>query len=66
VSEGRGDADLGEVEGVVGARQAVEDEVGAEFGLGGRPVTLPAARLYPLDEDDRIKAEEVVVFAVPN
>jgi hypothetical protein len=34
--------------------------------LGGRTVTLPAARLYLLAEDDGIKADEVVVFAVPN
>jgi SnoaL-like domain len=35
--------------------------VEADFGRG--PVTLPAARLYLLDEDDRIKAEQVVFYA---
>jgi hypothetical protein len=34
--------------------------VDAEFG--GRPITLPAARLYLLDEDDKIKAEQVIFF----
>jgi hypothetical protein len=31
-----------------------------EANLGGRPVTLPAARLYLLDEDDKIKSEQIV------
>jgi hypothetical protein len=38
--------------------------VEADFGAG--PVTLPAARLYLLDEDDKIKAEQVVFFTAPN
>jgi hypothetical protein len=29
-------------------------------------MTLPAARLYLFDEDDKIKAEQIVFFAVPN
>jgi hypothetical protein len=37
-----------------------------EADFGGGPVTLPAARLYLLDEDNKIKAEQVVFFAVPN
>ena len=37
-----------------------------EADFGGGPVTLPAARLYLLDEGDKIKAEQVVFFAVPN
>jgi SnoaL-like domain len=37
-----------------------------EADFGGGPVTLPAARLYLLDEDDKIKAEQVVFFAAPN
>jgi hypothetical protein len=37
--------------------------VEADFGAG--PVTLPAARLYLLDEEDMIKAEQVVFFAAP-
>jgi SnoaL-like domain len=38
--------------------------VEADFGAG--PVTLPAARVYLLDEDDKIKAEQVVFFTAPN
>jgi hypothetical protein len=38
--------------------------VDADFG--GGPVKLPAARLYLLDEDEKIKAEQVVFFTVPN
>jgi SnoaL-like domain len=38
--------------------------VEADFGAG--PVTLPAARLYLLDEDDKIKAEQVVFFTAPS
>jgi SnoaL-like domain len=34
-----------------------------EADLGGGKVTLPAARLYLLDEDEKIKAEQVVFFA---
>jgi hypothetical protein len=34
-----------------------------EADLGGGPVTLPAARLYLFDDDDRIKVEQVVFFA---
>jgi hypothetical protein len=35
-----------------------------EADFGAEPVTLPAARLYLLDEDDKIKAEQVIFFAV--
>jgi SnoaL-like domain len=38
--------------------------VEADFGRG--KMTLPAARLYRLDEEDRIKAEQIVFFAVPD
>jgi SnoaL-like domain len=38
--------------------------VEADFGAG--PVTLPAARLYLLDEEDKIEAEQVVFFTAPN
>jgi SnoaL-like protein len=38
--------------------------VEADFGPG--PVTLSAARLYLLDEDDKIKAEQIVFFAGSN
>jgi hypothetical protein len=38
--------------------------VEADFGAG--PVTLPAARLYLLDEHDKIEAEQVVFFTAPN
>jgi SnoaL-like domain len=37
-----------------------------EADLGGGKVTLPAARLYLLDEDDKIKVEQVVFYAIPN
>ena len=37
-----------------------------EADFGGGPVTLPAARLYLLDEDNKVKAEQVVFFAAPN
>ena len=37
-----------------------------EADFGGGPLTLPAARLYLLDEDDKIKVEQVLFFAVPN
>jgi hypothetical protein len=37
-----------------------------EADFGGGPVTLPAARLYLFDEDDRLEVEQVVFFAVPN
>jgi hypothetical protein len=39
--------------------------VKAAFGPSGSNVTLPAARLYLLDEDNKIKAEQVVFFATP-
>src|SRR5262249_18995405 len=39
--------------------------VRAALGPGGPRVTVPAARLALLDEDNRIKAEQVVFFAVP-
>jgi hypothetical protein len=38
--------------------------VEADFGAG--PVTLPAARLYLLDEEDKIKAEQIAFFTAPN
>ena len=38
----------------------------AEADFGGSPVTLHAARLYLLDEDDKITEEQVVFFAVPH
>ena len=34
-----------------------------EADFGGGNVTLPAARLYLLDEDDKIKVEHVVFYA---
>jgi hypothetical protein len=37
--------------------------VEADFGTG--KVTLPGARLYLLDDDNRIQAEQVVFFATP-
>jgi hypothetical protein len=37
--------------------------VQAALGPGGAKVTLPAARLYLLDEDDKIEAEQVIFFA---
>jgi SnoaL-like domain len=40
--------------------------VSVEADLGGGPVTLTAARLYLLDDDNKIKAEQVVFFAVSN
>jgi hypothetical protein len=40
--------------------------VRAAFGPGGEKVTLPAARLALLDEDNKIKDEQVVFFAVPD
>ena len=39
--------------------------VRAALGPGGPRVTVPAARLALLDEDNKIKAEQVVFFAVP-
>jgi hypothetical protein len=39
--------------------------VRAALGPDGATVTLPAARLALLDEDDKIKDEQVVFFAVP-
>jgi SnoaL-like domain len=38
--------------------------VDADFG--GGPVELTAARLYMLDEEDKIKAEQIVFFTAPN
>jgi hypothetical protein len=29
-------------------------------------MTLPAARLYLLDENDKIKVEQVIFYVVPN
>ena len=34
-----------------------------EADLGGRKVTLPAARLYLLDDDEKIKVEQVIFYA---
>jgi hypothetical protein len=34
-----------------------------EADFGGGKVALPAARLYLIDEDDKIKAEQVVFYA---
>jgi len=39
--------------------------VKAAFGPGGAIVTLPAARLYLLDESGKIKVEQVVFFVAP-
>jgi SnoaL-like domain len=36
--------------------------VQAPFGPGGAQVTLPGARLYLLDENNRIKVEQVVFY----
>lgn len=36
--------------------------VEAAFGPGSPPVTLPGARLYRLDDDNRIEVEQVVFF----
>jgi SnoaL-like domain len=62
------------VPGSLGVNASLGDErnallivtVQAALGPGGAKVTLPAARLYLLDEDDKIKAEQVVFFAVPD
>jgi hypothetical protein len=40
--------------------------VKAAIGPDGANVTLPAARLYLLDENNKIKAEQVVFFAAPD
>jgi hypothetical protein len=51
---------------------SVGDELNAllmltvEADFGGGPVTLTAARLYLFDEDDKIKAEQVVFYTVPS
>ena len=37
-----------------------------EADLGGGKVALPAARLYLLDEDDKINVEQVVFYATAN
>jgi hypothetical protein len=37
-----------------------------EADFGGGKMTLPAARLYLLDENDKITAEQVVFYAVPD
>ena len=34
-----------------------------EADLGGRKVTLPTARLYLLDDDEKIKVEQVIFYA---
>jgi hypothetical protein len=38
--------------------------VRAAFAPGGPKVTLPAARLAQLDENNKIKAEQVIFFAL--
>jgi hypothetical protein len=40
----------------------VTDE--ADFGAG--PVTLAAARLYLLEEDEKMKVEQIIFFAAPS
>ena len=40
--------------------------VQAALGPGGEKVTLPAARLYLLDEEDKIRVEQVIFFAAPD
>jgi SnoaL-like domain len=40
--------------------------VRATFGPGGAEVTLPAARLLQLDENNKIKKEQVIFFAIPD
>ena len=40
--------------------------VRAAFGPNGQKVTLPAARLALFDEDQKLKKEQVVFFAVPD
>lgn len=69
-------AELGEAQAVVPGSARVIASVGneqnallmvtdeADFGAG--PVTLPAARLYLLDEDDKIKVEQIIFFAAPS
>jgi len=36
-----------------------------EADFGGGKMILPAARLYLLDDDNKIKAEQVIFFATP-
>jgi hypothetical protein len=40
--------------------------VRAAFGPGAPELTLSAARLYLLDEDEKITAEQVIFFAAPD
>jgi hypothetical protein len=40
--------------------------VRAAFGPDAPPVTLPAARLYLLDDDGKIAVEQVVFVAIPD
>jgi len=40
--------------------------VRAAFGPDGAKVTIPAARLAQFDENDKIKKEQVVFFAIPD
>jgi hypothetical protein len=37
-----------------------------EADLGAGKATLPAARLYLLDENNKIKAEQVIFYAAPD
>lgn len=50
----------------VGDEQNAPLMLTAEADFGAGPVTLPAARLYLLDEDEKIKAEQIIVFAAPS
>jgi len=40
--------------------------VKAAFGPNGEKVTVPAARLYLLDDENKIKAEQVIFFTLQN
>jgi hypothetical protein len=69
-------AELGEAQAVVPSSARVIASVGneqnvllmltVEAAFGAGPVTLPAARLYLLDEDEKIKAEQIMFFAAPS
>ena len=45
------------------ARTSLADDVEVTVAS---TMTLPAARLYLLDDDQKIEAERVIFFAVPN
>ena len=40
--------------------------VTVEGDLGGGKMTLPAARLYLLDDDGKIRSEQVIFYAAAN